>query len=45
LLTLWGSGYVEPVIAPPKPYHILAQQLMALVLQERGLQLSSEVES
>lgn len=37
LLDLWSSGYVEPVNAPPKPYHILAQQLMALVLQERGI--------
>lgn len=37
LLDLWGRGYVEPVNAPPKPYHILAQQLMALVLQERGV--------
>ena len=37
LLDLWGSGYVEPVHAPPKPYHILAQQLLALVLQERGI--------
>ena len=23
--------------APPKPFHILAQQLMALCLQERGI--------
>ena len=30
-------GYVEPVQAPPCPYHILAQQLMALVLPERGV--------
>ena len=37
LLELWGSGFVEPVKAPPKPFHILAQQLMALVLQERGI--------
>jgi ATP-dependent Lhr-like helicase len=37
LLELWGSGFVEPVSAPPKPFHILAQQLMALVLQERGV--------
>ncbi len=37
LLGLWQEGYVEPVAAPPKPYHILAQQLMALVLQERGV--------
>src|SRR5207247_515892 len=34
---LWGHGYVEPVHAPPKPFHILAQQLMALILQERGI--------
>ena len=37
LLDLWHEGFVEPVVAPPKPYHILAQQLMALVLQERGV--------
>ena len=37
LLDLWKTGYIEPVKAPAKPYHILAQQLMALVLQERGI--------
>jgi len=37
ILDLWGRGFVEPVNAPPKPFHILAQQLMALVLQERGV--------
>ena len=37
LLDLWQDGFVEPVVAPPKPFHILAQQLMALVLQERGV--------
>lgn len=37
LLDLWGRGYVEPVNAPPKPFHILAQQLMAIILQERGI--------
>jgi ATP-dependent Lhr-like helicase len=37
LLDLWRSGFVEPVHAPPKPFHILAQQLLALVLQERGI--------
>lgn len=37
LLALWRDGFVEPVIAPPKPFHIAAQQLMALVLQERGI--------
>ena len=37
LLALWRDGFVEPVIAPQKPFHIAAQQLMALVLQERGI--------
>ena len=37
LLELWKAGYVEPVAAPPKPYHILSQQLMALILQEGGV--------
>jgi ATP-dependent Lhr-like helicase len=37
LVRLRNQGFVEPVKAPPKPYHILAQQLMALSLQERGI--------
>jgi len=37
LIELWQRGYVEPVKAPPSPFHILAQQLMALILQERGI--------
>lgn len=37
LLSLWRDGFVEPVIAPPMPFHIAAQQLMALVLQEHGI--------
>jgi ATP-dependent Lhr-like helicase len=37
LLDLWRDGFVEPVHPPVKPYHILAQQLMALVLQEKGV--------
>src|SRR4051794_934268 len=37
LVRLWRQGFVEPVKAPPKPYHVLAQQLMALSLQERGI--------
>jgi len=35
LLELWSQGWVEPVVPPPSPHHILAQQLLALVLQER----------
>ncbi|WP_164104209.1 DEAD/DEAH box helicase [Candidatus Laterigemmans baculatus] len=37
LVDLWADGYVEPVQPPPAPYHILAQQLMALALQEGGI--------
>src|SRR5208283_1015760 len=37
LIDLWHEGYVEPIQPPPEPYHVLAQQLMALVLQERGI--------
>jgi ATP-dependent helicase Lhr and Lhr-like helicase len=37
LIELWSAGFIEPVLPPPEPYHILAQQLMALLLQERGL--------
>jgi ATP-dependent helicase Lhr and Lhr-like helicase len=34
LLRLWADGWVEPVTAPPEPRHIVAQQIMALCLQE-----------
>jgi ATP-dependent helicase Lhr and Lhr-like helicase len=34
LLLLWSEGYVEPVIPPPSPRHLQAQQLLALCLQE-----------
>lgn len=34
LLSLWSSGWVEPVVAPPEPRHIAAQQILALCLQE-----------
>jgi ATP-dependent Lhr-like helicase len=37
LVRLWSEGHVEPVVPPPGPYHIFAQQVMALCLQERGL--------
>jgi ATP-dependent Lhr-like helicase len=37
LLELWGQGHVEPIVALPLPYHLLAQQLMALCLQTGGL--------
>ena len=34
LLLLWRAGFVEPVVPPPAPRHIAAQQLLALALQE-----------
>ncbi len=34
LLFLWGRGWVEPIVPPPEPHHIVAQQLLALCLQE-----------
>jgi ATP-dependent Lhr-like helicase len=37
LVSLWESGYVEPIEPPRRPMHIMAQQIMALALQERGI--------
>ncbi|MEZ6051286.1 MAG: DEAD/DEAH box helicase [Planctomycetaceae bacterium] len=37
LIDLWAEGYVEPIEPPPLPLHVLAQQLMALTLQESGI--------
>ena len=34
LLLAWGRGFVEAVVPPPDPRHIVAQQLLALCLQE-----------
>jgi ATP-dependent Lhr-like helicase len=34
LLLRWGSGWVEPITPPPEPRHIVAQQVLALCLQE-----------
>ena len=37
LLHAWGTGYVEPVVPPPVPLHLVAQQIMAAMLQEGAL--------
>lgn len=34
LIRLWADGYMEPLESPPVPYHLFAQQLLALILQE-----------
>jgi ATP-dependent helicase Lhr and Lhr-like helicase len=44
LMLLWSRGHVEPVVAPSAPQHIVAQQILALALQEHriGSQLWQE---
>jgi ATP-dependent Lhr-like helicase len=38
LVDLWQSGFVESILPPPIPYHVFAQQIMALALQLGGLE-------
>ncbi|MFJ8967064.1 DEAD/DEAH box helicase [Lentzea sp. NPDC102401] len=35
LLTRWAQGWVEPITAPAAPRHIVAQQILALALQQK----------
>jgi ATP-dependent Lhr-like helicase len=37
ITTLWREKYVEHIKPPPMPWHIVAQQLMALVLEKPGI--------
>ncbi|AZM58881.1 MULTISPECIES: DEAD/DEAH box helicase [unclassified Streptomyces] len=37
LLILWSRGWVEPVVPPPDPRHLVAQQLLAVTLQQHKL--------
>ncbi|MFE0424199.1 DEAD/DEAH box helicase [Streptomyces sp. NPDC058953] len=37
LLLLWSWGWVEPVVPPPEPRHLVAQQLLAVTLQQHRL--------
>jgi ATP-dependent Lhr-like helicase len=37
LINLWAEGYVEPIVPPPEPVHVLAQQILALTLQQGGI--------
>ncbi len=37
VIDLWTQGYVEPARGPEAPTHILAQQMLALVLEQPGL--------
>ena len=40
LMQLWSEGFVEPIAPPPLPFHIFAQQIMALALQQNGITLA-----
>ncbi|MGB6690345.1 MAG: DEAD/DEAH box helicase [Terracidiphilus sp.] len=37
LVMLWHEGCVEPLAPPPQPFHVVAHQLMTLVLQQGGI--------
>jgi ATP-dependent Lhr-like helicase len=41
LLELHGRGFVEPVVPPGRPYHLLAQQVLAQILQHQGVSRAS----
>ncbi|WP_410869982.1 DEAD/DEAH box helicase [Nocardia sp. A7] len=41
MLHCWARGWVEPVVPPPVPRHIVAQQFLALCLQEGKLTFDS----
>lgn len=40
ILRLWKKGYVEPVRPERAAFHVLAQQILALCLQEDGLPIA-----
>ena len=40
VLSFWGRGFVEPVVPPSTPWHIAAQQFLALALQEGRFSLA-----
>jgi ATP-dependent Lhr-like helicase len=37
IIEQWQKGYVEPIRPPVLPLHVLAQQILALALQEKGI--------
>ena len=37
LLDLFDRGFIEPVVPPARPYHLLAQQILAQILQHKGV--------
>ncbi len=41
MLSAWATGYVEPVIPPARPLHLVAQQLLAAALSGGALDRTS----
>lgn len=41
LIQLWMEGYVEPVIPPALPCHVFVQQILGLILQEKGIGINT----
>ncbi len=41
LLELWRAGFVEHVQPPAQPLHLLAQQMLALVLEQPGIPIDA----
>lgn len=37
IVRLWREGFVESITPPGRPWHLVAQQAMAMILQNRGL--------
>lgn len=37
IVELWREGFVEPLVPPALPFHVVAQQIMALSLQQSGI--------
>lgn len=44
LMLLLGEGFVEPVVAPPEPRHVAAQQLLGSALQKGRIDVAAEGE-
>lgn len=41
VLLLWSEGFVEPIVGPAEPWHIVAQQALGLALQEHRLDIGA----
>lgn len=39
IVELWRDGFVEPLEPPPIPYNVIAQQIMAICLEQKGISM------